>query len=67
MRRRRRLRRPGSAVVVSGVRGDCCGDGSCGVGRVRREEECLVAAAVAVAGMCGGWGGGGRRGDPAAR
>jgi len=52
VRRRRRLRRRWCAVVASGVRGGRCGDGGCGVGRVRRGEECLAAAAVAAAWMC---------------
>jgi len=38
-------------VVASGVSGGRCGDGGCGVGRVRRLEECLAAAADAAAGM----------------
>jgi len=39
-------------VVASGVRGGRCGDRGCGVGRARRGEECLAAAAAAAAGMC---------------
>ena len=52
MRRRRRLGRQVCAAEASGVRGNRCGDGGCGVGRVRRGEERLAAAAVTAAGMC---------------
>jgi len=52
VRRRQRLRQRRCAVVTSSVRGGRCGDGGCGVGRARRGEECLAAAAVAAAGMC---------------